>query len=61
MEESTSPSCNGYRLNEKARSVKVNKLQIGEVTRFSITEANQFLSNLSLTSKEEQIARLILK
>ncbi|HLR64672.1 MAG TPA: excinuclease ABC subunit UvrA [Pseudogracilibacillus sp.] len=61
MAETACPTCQGYRLNEEALSVKVNKLHISEVTRFSIIEAHDFFTQLSLTEKEEQIARLILK
>lgn len=61
MAQKDCPSCKGYRLNPTALAVKVNKLHIGEVNTFSVTEALQFFSNLDLTEKEEQIAKMILK
>src|SRR5690625_1299658 len=55
------PTCDGYRLNEEALSVLINGLHISQVTDYSINEAEDFFSHLTLTEKEEQIARLILK
>ncbi|WP_440896316.1 excinuclease ABC subunit UvrA [Amphibacillus sp. Q70] len=61
MVEKACPACDGYRLNEEARSVLVNGIHIGEFTRMSITKAIEFLLSLTLTEKEVNIARLILK
>lgn len=61
MAQKDCPSCQGYRLNEEALSVKINGLHIGEVTNFSIAEAQQFMNNLTLTEKEQQIAHMIIK
>ncbi|MBU5467776.1 excinuclease ABC subunit UvrA [Virgibacillus sp. MSJ-26] len=55
------PTCDGYRLNEEALAVLINGLHISQVTDYSINEAKDFFSHLTLTEKEEQIARLILK
>src|SRR5699024_6875766 len=55
------PTCDGYRLNEEALAVLINGLHISQVTDYSINEAKNFFSHLTLTEKEEQIARLILK
>ncbi|MFK2825468.1 excinuclease ABC subunit UvrA [Bacillus sp. B190/17] len=55
------PTCKGYRLRKESLAVKVNELHISEVTNFSIEEAEQFFSGLSLTEKEMQIAQLILR
>lgn len=55
------PACNGYRLNKEALSVLINGLHITKVTRFSISEARHFFESLDLTTKEKQIAELILK
>ncbi|HEX5565078.1 MAG TPA: excinuclease ABC subunit UvrA, partial [Sporosarcina sp.] len=55
------PMCNGYRLKEESLAVKVNGLHIAEVTRFSITEADRFFKDLSLSEKDMQIAKLILR
>ncbi|HEX5564773.1 MAG TPA: excinuclease ABC subunit UvrA [Sporosarcina sp.] len=55
------PTCHGYRLKEESLAVKVNGTHIGEVTALSITEADRFFSNLVLSEKDMQIARLILR
>lgn len=61
MAEHSCPTCNGDRLNKEALSVRVNDTNIGQVTRFSVVEANEFLSNLTLSEKENKIAKMILK
>lgn len=61
MAQKACPTCDGYRLNEEALSVKINGQHIGEVTENSITEAKAFFQSLDLTKKEAQIARMILK
>src|SRR5690625_837972 len=61
MAQKACPTCDGYRLNEEALSVKINGQHIGEVTENSITEAKAFFESLDLTKKEAQIARMILK
>src|SRR5699024_9053946 len=61
MAESACPACDGYRLNEQALSVKIDKKHISEVTDFSINDALTFFENVSMTDKEQQIAHLILK
>lgn len=55
------PTCKGYRLKREALAVKVNDLHISNVTDFSIMEAKDFFETLSLSDKEKQIAKMILK
>ncbi|MGX1262912.1 excinuclease ABC subunit A [Rossellomorea marisflavi] len=55
------PSCDGHRLKEESLSVKVDSLHIGQVTAFSIQEADQFFDALELSEKDMQIAKLILR
>ncbi|WP_430494731.1 excinuclease ABC subunit UvrA [Rossellomorea marisflavi] len=55
------PSCDGHRLKEESLAVKVDSLHIGQVTAFSIQEADQFFDALELSEKDMQIARLILR
>ncbi|MEW4290118.1 excinuclease ABC subunit UvrA [Rossellomorea marisflavi] len=55
------PSCDGHRLKEESLAVKVDSLHIGQVTSFSIQEADQFFDALELSDKDMQIARLILR
>ncbi|WP_227394251.1 excinuclease ABC subunit UvrA [Jeotgalibacillus aurantiacus] len=61
MAQQNCPSCEGHRLKRESLAVKVNDLHIGHVTAFSIEEARSFFSGLSLTEKEMQIARLIMR
>ncbi|WPK12368.1 excinuclease ABC subunit UvrA [Lysinibacillus louembei] len=61
MAEQPCPSCKGYRLKPETLAVKVNDKHIGEVTKFSILEANTFFDGLQLSEKDLQIARLILR
>lgn len=55
------PTCKGYRLREEARAVLINGMHIGEISDFSITEAKKFFTDVKLTEKEANIARLIFK
>lgn len=54
------PSCHGNRLKPEILAVKIGKLSIIEVTKMSVVKAKDFLNQLSLTSFEKEIARLIL-
>lgn len=55
------PTCKGYRLKAETLAVKVDSLHIAQVTEFSIEEANQFFDQLTLSDKDMQIARLVLR
>ena len=55
------PTCNGARLKKEALFVRISRHNICEVTAFSIKDALAFFAALSLTAKEEEIARRILK
>ncbi|MGR3765795.1 excinuclease ABC subunit UvrA [Rossellomorea sp. NS-SX7] len=61
MAQQDCPTCSGHRLKEESLAVKVDALHIGEVTAFSIEEADQFFAQLELSEKDMQIARLILR
>jgi len=56
-------TCNGWRLNDKARAVKIDGKHIGEITLLSIEEAHKWANTLEtkLTSKQTEIAHRILK
>lgn len=56
-------SCEGWRLNEKARAVKIDGKHIGEITLLSIQHAYEWANNLEtiLTDKQREIASRILK
>ncbi len=55
------PECKGTRLKKESLAVKVGGLSIAEVTRMSVKEALRFFEELTLTEKELEIARRILK
>ncbi|HEY1385059.1 MAG TPA: excinuclease ABC subunit UvrA, partial [Dongiaceae bacterium] len=63
--QSTSPceACNGLRLKPEALAVKINRLNIAQVTEFSILQAAEWFTALSekLTPKQKDIAQRILK
>jgi excinuclease ABC subunit A len=61
MRISPCPTCNGKRLKEKILSIKVNDKSIIEVTDLSIKRSIEFFDGLTLTDKEQQIAKQILK
>ena len=53
--------CGGKRLKPEILAVTVDGKNIDDVTKMSITEANDFFNNLELTEREKTIARMILK
>ncbi|GLI38159.1 excinuclease ABC subunit UvrA [Geobacter hydrogenophilus] len=55
------PTCQGARLKKEALHVKVAGRDIRQVTALSIKDALEFFASLTLTQKEEEIARRILK
>jgi excinuclease ABC subunit A len=61
MSVSTCTACGGKRLRPEVLGVTVGEKNIMEVTEFTISEALDFFSGLSLTEREKLIARQILK
>jgi excinuclease ABC subunit A len=61
MAQQDCPTCNGHRLKEESLAVKVDSLHVGEVTAFSIEEADNFFAQLELSEKDMKIAKLILR
>ncbi|PSL33014.1 excinuclease ABC subunit A [Planomicrobium soli] len=61
MGQQPCPACDGHRLKPESLAVKVNGFHIASVSEFSIIEAIQFFSNLELSEKDMQIAKLILR
>ena len=53
--------CHGKRLSEAALSVKINGLNIYDFTSMSIVHMYDFIKNMTLTDKEYEIARPILR
>ena len=60
MREITCEVCNGQRLNQAALSVRVNGLNISELTTYSVDRSIDFFKNIELTSTEKQIADMAL-
>ena len=61
--ETSCDKCKGMRLKDEALCVKINKLNISEVTHFSIEEAQKWFDDLEkiLTLRDKKIAQHILK
>lgn len=61
MAENPCPTCGGRRLKKELLSVKINGLNIAEVTDLSVSQALEFFKDLKLTEKQQLIAHQILK
>lgn len=61
MTEQPCPTCKGHRLKPESLAVKVEGLNISEATKHSISEMYGFFSTLTLSEKDMQIARLIIR
>ena len=55
------PTCHGARLKKEALFITLGGKNICEVTALAITDALEFFGTLSISAKEEEIARRILK
>lgn len=61
MTELTCQTCHSYRLNEAARSVKINGHHIGEVSDMSVDKELTFFNDIVLGQQDTIIAKPILK
>ncbi|MGE7695978.1 excinuclease ABC subunit UvrA [Lysinibacillus sp. NPDC094177] len=61
MAQQACPSCKGYRLKPETLAVKLADKHIGEVTQYSIQEADTFFKEFDLSEKDMKIARLVLR
>jgi excinuclease ABC subunit A len=63
LSERDCKTCQGFRLNEKALSIKIDDSHIGSVTKKSISECLKWFKNLSskLSSNQMKIAEGIIK
>ena len=61
MNDLVCETCHGKKLNKEALSVYVSGLNIHELSELSILHFVEFLENVTLTDKEFEIARPILK
>jgi len=55
------PDCQGKRLRPEALAVKITGRNIAEVASLSIKETEKFFQDLSLSSREQTIAKQVLK
>ena len=55
--------CKGYRLNEKALSIKIDNIHIGEITKKTISECLEWFENLNnkLDKNNQKIAEGVIK
>ena len=61
MSNSHCPTCNGARLKKEILSIKINDVNINELTDMSVRKMQEFLRNLKLNKTEKMISELILK
>ncbi|MEK7550410.1 MAG: excinuclease ABC subunit UvrA [Patescibacteria group bacterium] len=61
MRERVCPDCLGARLKKESLSVTIDNLSISEITSLSVTKIIGWVKNLSLNSRDTQIAQLIIK
>lgn len=61
MAEQPCQTCKGDRLRKESLAVYVGGLNISELTELSVKDAYEFFENLTLSEKDTQIARQILR
>jgi len=61
MRELDCGECDGERLNERSRNVKVKAITLGEFNRLSIKNAYEVINNLKLSGNSKEIAEAILR
>lgn len=61
MAESPCPTCKGKRLKDEVLAVRINGLNIAELTDLSIVKAIEFFDGLVLTEKQQLIGHQVLK
>ncbi len=61
MRSTPCPTCSGARLKKKVLAVRINGKNIIEITDMSIKECGAFFNDITLTSKETEIAKQVLK
>lgn len=61
MSEAPCPKCKGTRYKEEVLAVTVGDMNIAQLSDLSIRETLDFIENLTLTEKEQTIARQIVK
>lgn len=60
MSNEKCPSCDGKRLSNEVLAVKINNLNIYDVTNLSINDTLLFFQNIKLSENEKKIAQLVM-
>ena len=61
MRQIPCPACQGARLRPEVLAVRIDGINIAELSRLSIAEASRFLETMSLTDQQARIAAQVLK
>ncbi|WP_416828450.1 excinuclease ABC subunit UvrA [Ectobacillus polymachus] len=61
MAQQPCPKCKGARLKPEALAVYVGESNIADIAKLSVKEAYEFFDTITLTEKQQQIARLVLR
>ncbi|MDN5342418.1 excinuclease ABC subunit UvrA [Oceanotoga sp. DSM 15011] len=61
MVQNTCNTCNGHRLRKEALNVKINDLNISELTTLSIEKVDEFFKDLKVSKFEYQIVEELLR
>jgi excinuclease ABC subunit A len=61
MARSQCPDCNGARLRQEARFVRIEKVSLNDLVGKSIIDTKQFFASLQLDARDSKIASAVLK
>lgn len=61
MRQIPCPSCKGARLRPEVLAVRIDGINIAELSRLSIAEASAFLEGMTLSTQQARIAQQVLK
>ncbi|KON28156.1 excinuclease ABC subunit A [miscellaneous Crenarchaeota group archaeon SMTZ-80] len=61
MSEIPCPSCHGDRLRKESLAVKINGMNIADISKMPITDALKFFKKLILSKRDQKIANQLLK
>ena len=61
MSQKGCPTCNGQRLSKESLSVTVGGINIGDLSEMSIKDVKEFFKNLTLSQRDAEIAKHILR
>ncbi len=60
MSNRTCSTCKGARLSPQVLAIRINNLNIHEVTKLPIVDSSKFFSELKLTGNEKVVAKMVL-